>query len=454
MNSKYITIKIVLGLSIMAYSFGCKNNKEIVDPNEQVPDTTVVIIPDTVEIKVPPGKSIIDVRTLRITSKFYDLVSGTTTYTSPLTISNWFTTDMKIPNYGRLLKNGEEIQMISIGGGLTAGAQNGGLYRDGQLTAYPNLVAKQLGMAGFITPAFGPEYMNGTGFDLKENDLSLKKVTNNLGTLKEEINGYPPVFSPYKGKVHNFSTPWLSTLDIFDNTWNPTMIGKVETMNGVSWHNFLPYIARVIPLEHFSGSTLWEYIWDNQPYNFFILEDVSEVFLYSIRTSEKREIGLSDLIGDIQTGQNYPFKAMRALSQKGQKGVVFTVPYFKDMGVTSWELPLPLLNEKERAEYEIAVTIKNKYMKEWAAQFDLAVVDLNSLYERVNQGTYKTEQDINISGGKNGNFFSSDGLYPTILGQAVIANEVIKAINYQYQSDVPLVDIKAYCSIIGYPINI
>lgn len=440
-------------MNLVACTFGCKDKKEIVDPKEELPDTVVVVIPDTVEIEVPPGKTIIDVRSLRITSKFYDLVSGTTTYTSPLTISNWFTDDIKIPNYGRLLKDGDEIQMIAIGGGLTAGAQNGGLYRDGQLTAYPNLVARQLGMAGFNTPAFEPEYMNGTGFDLKGKDLSLKRVTNNLGTLKEEIDGYPPVFSSYKRRVHNFSTPWLHTLDIFDSTWDPSMIGKVVRGNGVSWPNFLPYIARMIPVEHFSGSTLWEYIWDNQPYNFFILEDVNEVFLYAIRTSEKREIGLSDLIGDIQTGENYPFKAMRALSQKGQKGVVFTVPYFKDMGVASMEFPLPLLNEKERAEYKIAVTITNKHMKEWAAQFDLALVDLNSLYAQINQGIYKTEQDITISGGKSGNFFSSDGLYPTILGQAVIANEVCKAINQQYQSDVPLVDIIAYCSSIGYQIT-
>ncbi|CAG5068986.1 hypothetical protein DYBT9623_01720 [Dyadobacter sp. CECT 9623] len=43
--------------------------------------------------------------------------------------------------------------------------------------------------------------MNGNGFDVKQDDLSPKKVTNNLGTLNEEINEYPPVFSPYNARV-------------------------------------------------------------------------------------------------------------------------------------------------------------------------------------------------------------------------------------------------------------
>ena len=39
------------------------------------------------------------------------------------------------------------FRMISVGGSLSAGFRDGGLYREGQLTSFPNLIARQMSVA-------------------------------------------------------------------------------------------------------------------------------------------------------------------------------------------------------------------------------------------------------------------------------------------------------------------
>ena len=39
------------------------------------------------------------------------------------------------------------FRMISVGGSLSAGFRDGGLYREGQLTSFPNLIARQMNVA-------------------------------------------------------------------------------------------------------------------------------------------------------------------------------------------------------------------------------------------------------------------------------------------------------------------
>ncbi|MGV3556617.1 hypothetical protein [Larkinella arboricola] len=433
---KTLTVAALVGLTL-----SCGKKTPIVDP--------VTPIPEPPSVFEPVQKSQLDVLLLRVTPYFNRFLNGPTTYISELTPEDWLTRPVQTPEYGRLLPKGTTIQMIAVGGGITAGAQNGGLYRDGQLTAYPNLVARQLGMADFTTPAFDQKHENGTGFDLrgKGDVLSLLRVNNALGTLQEEKDGQPPVFQPYTGKVDNFAFPWLSP----DNTrlnWDPSFIGKIDNGNGVSWPMALPYVRRFVPENEFKNGTLYDYIQTNHAYNFFILEDRNEVFLNAIRRQGSRKIGMSDLIGDLQSGADNTRSALEKLAYKGQKGVLFTIPYYKDLGIGSW--PHPTLSADEIGVYDAAVSYTNKRVREWAASYDLAVVDLNALYHQIQQGGFKTSQGMVIHGGLEGNFFSSDGIYPSVLGQAIIANEVCRAINDQYQAKIPLLDINQYVSTIGY----
>lgn len=92
----------------------------------------------------------------------------------------------------------------------------------------------------------------------------------------------------------------------------------------------------------------------------------------------------------------------------------------------------------------------NGKIREYAAEKDLAVVDLFDLYQRIHQGGYRTDDGILVDGTAYGNFFSSDGIYPTPFGQAVIANEVIKAINKHYGAIIPLIDITGFVRTTGF----
>ena len=52
------------------------------------------------------------------------------------------------------------FRMISVGGSLSAGFRDGSLHREGQLTSFPNLIARQMNIA-FNQPLFEATEGNG-----------------------------------------------------------------------------------------------------------------------------------------------------------------------------------------------------------------------------------------------------------------------------------------------------
>ena len=68
---------------------------------------------------------------------------------------------------------------------------------------------------------------------------------------------------------------------------------------------------------------------------------------------------------------------------------------------------------------------------------------------RVADGQITIGKNIPVNGKFGGNFFSSDGIYPSTIGQAFIANEVIKAINLQFKSKIQPIIIEKYLQSIG-----
>jgi len=89
-------------------------------------------------------------------------------------------------------------------------------------------------------------------------------------------------------------------------------------------------------------------------------------------------------------------------------------------------------------QYRDAVNISNKEVRKWAQEYDLAVVDLEALYKAIHHKKYVLQNVLLIDSSMRGNFFSSDGLYPTTLGQVIIANEVLKSINENMELMLPL----------------
>jgi hypothetical protein len=93
--------------------------------------------------------------------------------------------------------------------------------------------------------------------------------------------------------------------------------------------------------------------------------------------------------------------------------------------------------------YRIDQVIKNRneYLPKYAVAVNFPVVDIYSLYEKVFKGILITDDGVRVT---QSNFFSIDGINPTPLGQAIIANEVIKTMNKHYSSEIPLIKTAEY----------
>lgn len=125
-----------------------------------------------------------------------------------------------------------------------------------------------------------------------------------------------------------------------------------------------------------------------------------------------------------------------------KKGIDKTRP------ISYWSV---LSRENENSPFNSIKTANLSYNAQAAAfakDFNCPLVDINGLYTKVLKGEYTTDDGIRVDGSwPNGNFFSADGIYPTAFGQAIIANEAIKAINAHYKMEIPLISTREYLNI-------
>ncbi|WP_354583872.1 SGNH/GDSL hydrolase family protein [Hymenobacter sp. UYCo722] len=79
---------------------------------------------------------------------------------------------------------------------------------------------------------------------------------------------------------------------------------------------------------------------------------------------------------------------------------------------------------------------------------NLAVFDANLFFRSVASGGYVVNAANNTAGYLSGNLFSLDGVHPTPRGYAVIANEILKAINAKYGSTFTGVNANSYRGVV------
>lgn len=473
------------------------------DQQTQAPATPTVGV---VKPPVTPNSNFTDV--LPSMYPFSDnahFIKGQTSATSNLNVNSLFVNKIATPNLGDIVKIGEKVNMVAIGGGMTAGFRNGGLYRAGQLTAYPNLVAHQMGITDFQSPLFGENEANGTGYLQLVDDGSKyptwKEVTNNLATLKA---GGPPELPRYEGgSINNYAVP-EGGLDMIFNRMN---CDNCSFYNGKSWTNGMVLASRM------SASTidvkkvsLLDQM-KKKPVNFFIAEDDFDKLLYFVKDDVMNALSdYGSFLVNTQQG-NFPRNIKSKMSENvgASKGGVFTFPIITDLAYFNWysvaELkdkansltisterynrkivlnktsnfilkPTPVIdalfkNLKKGDNVDVSLSkgdllevqetlnctnhIReyNSIIRQKAEDSNLALVDLEKIYAQIHLKNYISNDGFKIDGSGRGNFFSSDGIYPSAIGQAVIANEVIKAINSTYKSNIPLINLNDYSKSVG-----
>jgi hypothetical protein len=117
---------------------------------------------------------------------------------------------------------------------------------------------------------------------------------------------------------------------------------------------------------------------------------------------------------------------------------------------TSMLNPVPdvfVLNAHEAGRTRSAVAAYNQIIKSQADARGLAYVDANAFMKNITRGAYFDAISMNasfISGGA----FSLDGVHLTPRGNALAANEFIRALNAKYGSKIPVLNPGQYKGVI------
>ena len=398
-------------------------------------------------------------------------------------------------NLGDLKGNSlTEPSMISMGDAVEAGYRDGGLYRQGQLTSYPNLVARQMGLVNFKQALFEKENGNGTGYLVKSNSETVpvfSEVINNLAYTEKGS----ALMKPYSGTIpDNLSAPFggrnifainpseeLSyVVNFYKNNPQPAYLSNTNYfwVNGyVNASLFSRYVGK-------EYNSAWDYAKTIKP-DVALVSTAFDIYILNyLRGGQRGLFGGSEFSWELQV-LNY-------LKEKGTKSVLATVPdvldfpYFKwytfdkmtkkmgnAIGIQSDDastLPganaetifLPTVNvvsvyngNSKRSYFQDLDVIRkdeisrpefyNEILLKWSKEYNQPLVDFYSVYKKVLAGNYVSDDGFKIDPSyPNGNFFSSDGLYPSAIGQAVLANEVIKVLNATYHAQIPLINISNY----------
>ena len=394
---------------------------------------------------------------------------------------------------------GKNLRMIVIGGNLSSGVREGSYNNEIILSSYPNLVARQMRLEKFENPLFEKEEYNGIGKHVPTSAnitggpfQKFKKANNNLAfTDFNEAKGLYIGLKPYKGDPDNFSFPYAPTKDL--------IIGNPEQEIAFG-QPFGRFMESKKDSKYATG--IYERI-ASKKYDFYIYELGNDAFFRSLTNFGTDGFGIDpsnlDVIereykddwerlrsrGEIRIMKEY-------LVPSGAKGVLLNVPdwltspyivdnkliekaLIKEKGentklenfinaviflqspgvdsILSNQVPYllkPLIDEKHplkyvsewRAKSELGsfanlLFIYNDMVQRMSKAYNVPVVDIKGLVSRVVGGGFINEFGTRIS---KDNFFSKDNLYPSALGQVLIANEVIKTINSHYGLEIELIN--------------
>jgi len=349
----------------------------------------------------------------------------------------------------------------ALGDSLTAGFQNGGLVDYYQQVSFPALIAKQAGVEDFALPLVSPP---GIPPLLKlEVDQS-----GNFSIVPSSSNYGHPENLYYQGIYNNLGVPGATTED-FINTVSDNGGFHDLILRGMGTQLQLAVAA------HPTLITLW--IGNNDVLGALtsgkVIEGVTivpvSVFRYNMETivgALKTQTNAKIVMITIPQVSLIPFSTYIKpyIEVQGQKVyligphgrltdndlVLLTAQTYisQGYGIPSQYggtgLPLPdevVVDSHERSIIEKRVSNFNSIIKDLGSEYDITVLDINDLLKKaateglIVGGVRLTSQYL------TGGLFSLDGVHPSTIGYALIANEIIKLMNERFDWEIPLVNI-------------
>lgn len=392
---------------------------------------------------------------------------------------------------------------VAIGNSLTSGFADGGLYLEGQKVAFPNLIADKMKAQGggeFNTPFFSEEQSNGSGYlrlsALVNGQPQMANVTDKLAIRGANTSGGPLYTKHTGGEINNLGVPGMR-LDMAFAQGVGTTLGN-------------PYFERLLPDGESPATRYFEYSTSKGHTFFSFWLGNNDALGYA--TNGAVNSGATSTLTPTATFTFLYNQYINELTKNGEKGIVATipdvtaVPYFTtvtraallaaasaaagapiaDLYIATKTGPRPatdndlfvlpfsssgllgkpnamqipygfhplnpvedqyVLDQSEVTEVKNRVNEYNNVIKDIATSKGLAIADVHSFLNKV-----KTGYAYNGIGISNkfitGNAFSLDGIHLTPIGNAIVANLFIDAINAKYGSSLEKVDATKYRGVI------
>lgn len=400
---------------------------------------------------------------------------------------------------------------VAVGGAMTAGYSNGALYYDAQQNSYSNLLAEQLKLIGggeFKIPyvsqsSIGISSTNTAPSILGNRTDCLGAVS--LGPVKVATQGDLSIFASNvyasQGSFNNMGVPDVKVIDMDLNGYanpfyqrmassgsssilsdavskNPTffsvMLGLNDVLNfalkGAASESITPIAGPVgVGFESSINNVIDKLMANGAKGVIANIPSIKTMAYFN--TIAWNALKLDQAKATSLTNAYAPLDSTKF--HEGNNGFIIedvTVPFLEFRQAVEGEyilLNIPLDTVKCNAQWgsinpipdrfvltlseidaiENTINSYNTILKNIANAKGLAFVDMNSFFAKIKTGFVYNGVTVNASF-VSGGAYSLDGLNLTQRGNALLANEFIKAINSTYESSIPQIDALKYPAVI------
>lgn len=412
-----------------------------------------------------------------------------------------FSCEAELDEYKADAGDADFSTFVALGNSLTAGFTDGELFRDGQLNSMGNILAGQLmhvGLNEFRQPLMKDNVGFGGRRVLAIHEGSLLPV--NLDSEPDPGN-FQNIFDE-SGPFHNMGVPGAKTQHLLIpgyGTMNPyynrfasdlataSIMGDALNLDPtffalwVGNNDILDFAisggegSGITPVTEFGtyyGTILGQLAQKNAkgvvanipntsdipffntiPYNPVVLTDQNIVDAlnnaYQAAPHVNFTLGQNALVVEDQNPDYAPF-FFRQL-EPGELVLLFALEKLNDPEV-NWgvEVPLPAqyyLSHEQVDEIQEAVHAYNTVILGLANDHGLAHADVNTLLKEAKTGFYFDGIEF-TTGFITGGAFSLDGIHLSARGYAIVANEMISAINQKYNASIPKAPVGQFNGII------
>ncbi|MBS1772917.1 MAG: hypothetical protein JST82_08650 [Bacteroidetes bacterium] len=400
---------------------------------------------------------------------------------------------------------------VAVGNSLTAGYADGSLYREGQMNSYPAILYNQfkiVGAGNFVQPllpgkygypgprmflnmvqgpcdtaaSLAPQYYTGA-LDSATSSMSIAAngPYNNMGVpgircIDFLVRGYG-MLNPYARRFYldpagsrpadeaavlhpTFFTLWIGSNDVLGYATNggdqaSPGAGGVNTISNVDMFN-AAYDTTLSNLRRSGAQGVLINIPDITAIPFFTTIGakgltISQDDAYRLNNSYNGASGVR-----FEAGSNYfviEDSSVPAKFRQIRDGelILLSLP-LDSVKCKGWGTikPIPgkyVLTSNEVAKINVAISAFNRIIYLMAKRENLPMVDMYSYLHTVQAGIVFNGVSYNTSF-VNGGAFSLDGVHLTPRGYALVANQIIMAINERYKATIPLADVNSYRGVV------